>query len=226
MNASIIIPAFNRIDMTIACLTALYEHTDDYELILIDNGSGDATHDLEGPDIVIRNAENLGFARACNQGAALASGDVLIFLNNDTEPCPGWLKPLLDALKAPNVAVAGSMLTYPDGRVQHAGVGLRGSGRTYEAFNMTDPRPFGDVAAVTGACLAIRREIFNDLGRFDEGYWNGYEDVDLCLRVREAGYRIVYDPDSIVIHHESASGPERWSHVRENVERLQKRWGG
>ncbi len=225
MNASIIIPVFNRFDLTYACLEALYENTDEYELILIDNGSSDDVRSLDGPDVLIRNHRNRGFAAACNQGAALASGDVLVFLNNDTEPCPGWLKPLLDALEGPNVAVAGSMLTYPDGRIQHAGVGLRGSGGTFEAFNYQEPRPFGDVPAVTGACLAIQREIFADLGAFDEGYRNGYEDVDLCLRVREAGYRIVYVPDSIVIHHESASGPERWSHVRENVARLQKRWG-
>lgn len=210
--------------MTFACLEQLYEHTDDYELIVVDNGSGDETRHLDGPDILIRNAENRGFAVACNQGAQLASGDVLVFLNNDTEPHAGWLKPLLDALNGPNVAIAGPMLTYPDGRIQHAGVDFRGQGSTFEAYNIQEPRPFGDVKAVTGACMAIRADVF-DIFAFDEQYQNGYEDIDLCLKVRDGGWRIVYVPDSIVTHHESASGPERFAHVRENVARLQERWG-
>lgn len=217
---------FNRLDLTYACLEALYENTEDYELIVVDNGSTDLVRDLDGPDILIRNAENRGFGVACNQGARLASGDVLVFLNSDTEPRPGWLKPLLDALKGPDVVVAGSMLTYPDGRIQHAGIETRGSGASWEPFNVQEPRPFGDVKAVTGACMAVKREVFRELGGFDETYWNGGEDVDFCFRARDAGYRVVYTPDSIVVHHESASGPERWSRVRENVALLHSRWAG
>jgi GT2 family glycosyltransferase len=80
------------------------------------------------------------------------------------------------------------------------------------------------VEAVTGACLAVRRDVFFKHGGFDVGYRNGYEDVDFCLTVRAAGGRIVYDPMSVVTHVESASGPARWAHFRGNVARLQERW--
>jgi GT2 family glycosyltransferase len=225
LTATIVIPVYDRLDLTWACLEALYDATDEYELIVVDNGSSEDVRNLDGPDILIRNHNNRGFAVACNQGAALGSGDVVVFLNNDTEPREGWLKPLLDALKGPNVAVVGPTLVYPDGRLQHAGIDTRGSGASFEAYNVQEPRLFGDVKAVTGACLAVKRDVFAELGCFDEGFVNGYEDVDFCLRARDAGYRVVYTPDSVVMHHESASGPARWSHVRENVARLQKRWG-
>lgn len=240
---SIIIPAFNRVDMTARCLQSIIANTAGihYEVILVDNGSTDATPELcaglGGNAVVIRNDENLGFARACNQGAAAASSDRLLFLNNDTEPHPGWLPPLLETLdSAPDVGAVGSLLLFPDGTVQHAGVVLveLPGYPTLAAQHMPYQVPADDplvcrrreVAAVTAACVLIRREAFSAAGGFDEGYWNGYEDVDLCLTLGAAGWRIMYEPASVLLHHESASGPERFARRDANVDRLQQRWAG
>lgn len=221
MTVSVVIPCFNRADLTINCLASL--RTDNLETILVDNGSTDGTRQLSGTT-TLRNPTNLGFARACNQGAELATGGIVVFLNNDTEVHPGWLPPLVQAFADDQVAVAGPKLVYPDGRIQHAGVGIRHRQGLIEAFNRTEGEA-GNCWAVTGACMAVRKPVFDELGGFDEGYWNGYEDVDFCLRVWEAGMTVRYVPESVVTHLESQSGPERWSGLRQNIERLQERWG-
>ena len=239
--ASIVIPLWNKAEYTRACLRRLAAGTPAglYEVVLVDNGSTDATGELlaglSGDVRILRNDRNLGFARACNQGAAVATGRYLVFLNNDTEPHPGWLEPLVEILDGePDVGVVGSKLLFPNGLVQHAGVWLvadeegreiHGSHRLSGAV-ADDPvaEERSDVQVVTGACLAIRREVFESLGGFDEGYWNGNEDVDLCLKVREAGYRVVYEPRSTLTHHESVSGPERFSRCGDNIRRLTERW--
>ncbi|HET6794094.1 MAG TPA: glycosyltransferase [Acidimicrobiales bacterium] len=238
---SIVIPLYNKVEYTEACLTSLAATTppDLFEVVLVDNGSTDGTGELLaclGGDVqVIRNAENLGFSKACNQGAAVARGRHLLFLNNDTEPHPGWLDPILAILEGePDVGVVGSKLLFPDGTVQHAGVWmvadheagtLDGYHRLYRAVP-DDPRVDRrtDLQVVTGACLAIRRPLFEAVGGFDEEYWNGNEDVDLCLKVRAAGYRVVYEPASRLTHHESVSGPERFSRAEENRVLLRHRW--
>src|SRR5436190_22220932 len=127
--SSVIIPLFNKADLTRACLAALIGATpaDLYEVVVVDNGSTDDTaallDQLDGDVTIIRNPQNLGFARACNQGALAARGEYLVFLNNDTEPEPGWLEPLIGTADAnPRVGAVGSKLLYPDGRLQHAGV--------------------------------------------------------------------------------------------------------
>lgn len=150
---------------------------------------------------------------------------MLVFLNVDTEPQPGWLPPLVHALSMPGVGIAGSRLVYPDGRLQHAGVDVhRPGGRPVPANRQTE-REAEDVEAVTAACMAVRRRAFDLAGGFDEGYWNGAEDVDLCLTVRSLGMRVRYEPASVVVHHESATGPERWAAVGANLDRLARRWG-
>ena len=240
--AAVIIPVFNRADLTTACLSALAAHTADvdHEIVIVDNASSDETSavlgGLTGDVKVIRNDVNLGFAVACNQGARAAASDRLVFLNNDTEVWPGWLLPLLQALADDDVVAAGSLLLFPDGTVQHAGVVI--------AEKVGDPSPLPlhlpyqvspshplaqrrrDVAVVTGACMAIERAAFFDVGGFDEAFWNGFEDVDLCLRLREAGGRIRYEPASVITHHESASGPERFSRTDANTALLVERWTG
>jgi len=243
-RATIIIPLFDKAEYTAACLVALSEHTppEDYEVVLVDNGSTDTTAQLlaalEGDVRVVRNAVNRGFAVACNQGAALARAEVVVFLNNDTEPRAGWLEALLRVLdERAEVGAVGSRLLFPDGRVQHAGVRivedrvhgqpLAGDHVHYLA-DADDPsvRTPADHQAVTGACLAVRRELFRLVGGFDEGYWNGNEDVDLCFALAAAGHVIAYAPDSVLVHHESVSGPERFAKVGENVLRLADKWRG
>lgn len=164
-----------------------------------------------------------GFARTCNLGARDAIGDVLVFLNNDTIPQRGWLEPLV--AKA-SEGIAGSLLRYPDGRIQHAGVRVGYEGEIVTAWNILDDMPSGEVDAVTGACLAIERDRFFELGGFDEGFVNGYEDVDLCLRHRALGGKCWFVAESSVIHLESQSGSARWTHVAQNVRRLHERWNG
>lgn len=242
---SIIIPVFNKIDFTKKCLAALFKNTpeDKYEVIVIDNGSNDGTREylasLQGrPLRVIANPENMGFAHACNQGAAAASSDYLLFLNNDTEPQEGWLDPLVSLLdNDQTVGAAGSKLLFPDNTIQHAGVLVIENRKSHEPIvaihaHYKKPADYPDAnltrtyQALTAASILIRRSAFEQAGGFDEGYWNGYEDVDLCFRLGSIGWKIVYQPASVLIHHESQSGPERFSKVHQNIQRLIERWHG
>lgn len=243
-RCSIIVPLFNKVDYTRRCIEALIEHTDDelYELVLIDNGCTDDTEallqQLEGDVVIIRNEQNLGFACASNQGARAARGEHLLFLNNDTEAHAGWLPPLLDALDDPGVGAVGARLLYPDGKVQHAGVHVVEDRRRPQVpfapvhrlhrAAAEDPEVMqaGAMSALTGACLLVRRDAFFAAGAFDEAYWNGYEDVELCFRLREAGWELRYEPASCLTHHESVSGPERFSAEDRNVQLLLSRWTG
>jgi GT2 family glycosyltransferase len=197
-RVSIIIPTLNRSDLLENCTACLST-----EYVVVDEG--------------------LPFAEHCNIGASYVHGDILLFLNDDTEPQPGWLEPIQEAFDDPRVGIVGSRLIYPDGRIQHAGVYLAQPG-VLTAYNELEDLPSREVEAVTGACLAIRKTLFNELDGFDEGYVNGYEDVDLCLRARAAGWTIRYVAESTVVHHESQSGAARWTHVHHNIERLQERW--
>lgn len=242
-RASIVIPLFNRCDLTVACLQAIESATDPdlYEVVIVDNASTDATGELldalAGDVTIIRNAENAGFARACNQGAAAATGEVLVFLNNDTEVTPGWLDGLLVAFdEEPSIGVAGARLLFPDGTLQHAGMLLveRADLGLFEGrhrwLGQPADTPGADqpavLQAVTGAVLAIRAEVFAAVDGFDEGYWNCFEDVDLCLKAGAAGWHVVYVPWSVVVHHESQSGPERRTGIPAGARRFADRWRG
>jgi GT2 family glycosyltransferase len=223
MAVSIVIPLFNRYELTAACVESIQFHSPEHQIILVDNGSTDATRFAQ---VTIRNEENRGFAMACNQGAEAADNEHLVFLNNDTLVHQNWLA-FTRYLVRPEVGCVGPKLIFPSGRIQSAGIGINFDnppGR--EAFNLhTDwsSEPV-EVAAVTGACLGIRRDVFVELGGFDTGFWNGYEDVDLCLAATAAGYSNIYDPLAKVTHLESQSGPERWTAVAANVDRLRHKW--
>ncbi len=234
--ASIIIPVWNKVDLTTQCLIKLAEVTEgiEYEVILVDNHSTDGTAEflsqLGGDVRVIRNEENLGFAKACNQGAKAARGRYLVFLNNDTLPLEGWLTAMVQEVEQhPDVAVVGSKLLYEDGTIQHAGVAF--SRVTFSPYHIYRGFPADahavnqrrECQCVTGACMLVRREVFESAGGFDEGYRNGFEDVDLCLKIREQGGRIVYQPKSVVYHLESRT-PGRKDHDQENGRRLIERW--
>lgn len=234
-ECSIVIPLFNRVELTRQCLTALAEVTADvrYEVVLVDNGSTDDTprllEALSGNLQIVRNEQNLGFARACNQGARVARGRHLVFLNNDTVPLRGWLRALLDAADArPDCSIVGSKLLYPDGSIQHAGVVFNHAGQAHHVYAHLP----GDFAAanhprelqvVTAACMLIRRDAFEAAGGFDEGFRNSFEDVDLCLRIRERGGRVLYEPRSVLFHLESQT-EGRHTHDTANGTRLAKRW--
>ena len=240
-KASLVIPLFNKVGFTERCLESIAANTPDdlYEVVIVDNGSTDGTgallDALEGDVTIIRNPENRGFAKACNQGAEAATGDHIVFVNNDTEASPGWLEPLLAVLDdEPDVAAVGAKLLFPDGTLQHAGIFVLEGARTGQVTpthawyrgpaDLPAANWRSDVQVVTGAVMAVRRQPFWAAGGFDEGYWNGYEDVDLCYRFGADGWRVVYEPASCLVHHESVSGPERFSKVNANVERLSRRW--
>ncbi|MDC8447834.1 MAG: glycosyltransferase [Nitrospira sp.] len=233
---SIVMPVCNRVELTKDCLTALAGLKDqpEYELIIVDNGSTDGTTDflrqLSGDVRTIANEENLGFAKACNQGAAVARGKYLIFLNNDTIPQPGWLAALVAEVDHHSeVGIVGSKLLYPDGTIQHAGVVRDCAHRLpyhiYKTFAGDHPavNQRREFQIVTAACLLIRRALFEEVGGFDEGYVNGFEDADLCLKVQERGSVVVYQPRSVVVHLESQT-PGRKLHDDANMTRFLDRW--
>ncbi len=235
-KASIVIPVFNNIELTRQCLTTLASVTTmpDYEVIVVDNASTDGTAEflaaLGGDVQVIRNQANYGFAVASNQGAKAARGEFLVFLNNDTIPTEGWLHALVDEVERhPEVAVVGSKLLYEDGTIQHAGVAFSRIVFTpyhiYRKFPADSPmvNRRREFQCVTAACMLVRRDVFEQAGRFDEGFKNGFEDVDLCLKIREHGWRIMYRPDSVVYHLESQT-PGRKTHDTDNARRLLERW--
>ena len=231
---SIIIPLYNGVVFTRRCLDSLSAHADPtlYELILVDNASSDATSHLLNslpPSVtVIRNATNLGFAHACNQGAWAATTPYILFLNNDTVVTPGWLATMIEAC-GPDVGIIGCRMLYPDGTIQHAGIelinGIPDHPYRHQPADMPAANTARDLDMVTGACLLIRRELFLQLAGFDEVYRNGVEDVDLCLRAREAGYRVVYQPKAMIYHHEGQSSG-RFDHVDRNLRFFIDRWQG
>lgn len=233
---SIIIPVFNKWEYTSKCLAAIAENTGEvpHEVIILDNASSDETpKELARIDSVRcqRNEKNLGFAKASNQGAHMARGKYFMFLNNDTEPRAGWLSALVRMIEAdPHIAMVGSKLLYPDGTIQHGGVAFSYAGPLpISPFHLHLRQPASAsnerlwLRAVTAACMLLRPDVYHAVGGFDEGYVNGYEDVDLCLKVWKTGAKIVYTPDSVVVHHESKS-EGRFTRENFNIDRLNRRW--
>jgi GT2 family glycosyltransferase/Flp pilus assembly protein TadD/FMN phosphatase YigB (HAD superfamily)/glycosyltransferase involved in cell wall biosynthesis len=245
VRVSIVIPVFNKIDFTRQCLQSVRKNTPaaPYEILVVDNGSSDGTteylkaEEAAGRLRLLRNSENLGFARACNQGARAARGKYILFLNNDTEVQPGWLQPLVSLAEAdPAVAAVGGKLLFPNGTIQHAGVAIgEFTGRdpllaVHAFYKAAADLPAANerrvYQALTAACALVRKSAFDAVGGFDEGFWNGYEDVDLCLRFQDRGWLMVYEPASVVVHHESQSGPARFQKVQDNIRRLHQKWLG
>jgi GT2 family glycosyltransferase len=233
---SVIIPVFNKWEYTFKCLMAVANNTGDvaHEVIVVDNASSDDTAQalplLDGIRFQ-RNEKNFGFAKACNQGAAMARGKYLMFLNNDTEVRARWLSSMVEILdREPDVAMVGSKLLFPDGTLQHGGVIFAYAAPlpvTPFHVNYRRPAASGDqrltLRAVTAACMLVRGEVFRAVGAFDEGFVNGYEDVDLCLKVTQTGAKIVYTPESVAVHHESVS-EGRFNADANNVSRLNQHW--
>lgn len=229
MRVSIIIPVWGDPSYTDACLEHLTKNTTDYSLILVDNTGVYSVPECVGDNLaaIFRPKENLGWSGGNNCGAKAAkTSDCLVFVNCDCEPEVNWLTELLTAFDDPEVAVAGARLHYPDGRIQHSGISITRHPGGVAAHNRQDEHGTEDVDGVTGACLAVRRSVFDELGGFDEGYWNGADDVDFCLSVQSLGRKIRYVSTSNLLHHESVTdNVERWRRVHENVARLNSKWG-
>ena len=214
---SIVIPVLNNAAMTHRSLRAIIEQTapGSYEVIVVDNASDEDTRQMLGRVSglrTIRNEKNAGFVGACNQGAAAAHGDFVLFLNNDTAVQPNWLPPLLGTFERfQSVGAVGSRLVYPTGRLQEAGgiIWSDGDGWNYGKHDSPDAPEFNYVREVdycSGAALLLRRSVFDSLGGFDNRYAPAYyEDVDLAFRLRETGLRVLYQPASVVVHFEGAT---------------------
>lgn len=240
-DVSIVIPVYNKWPLTAACLSSLAETAGGltFEVIVVDDGSDDETQEslaaIEGL-IYIRNDRNLGFVGSCNRGARRARGEYLVMLNNDTRVLEGWLDELVGTLKRrPDAGLVGARLVYPDGRLQESGglIFSDGSGWNYgreDDAGKPDYNFMREVDYCSGACIAMRTELFVQLGGFDERYAPAYyEDTDLAFRVREAGLKVLVQPASTVIHHEGATsgtdtsaGVKRYQPV--NQKKFVERW--
>lgn len=239
--ASIVIPAYNHLDHTLACLAAIAtdKARTPFEVIVVDDCSSDATPTRLARIAGLRlhrNAQNMGFVGTCNAGAALARGRYLVFLNNDTQVRPGWLDALIESFeRLPQAGLIGAKLIYPDGRLQEAGgiVFSDGSGWNYGRFADPAEPQFNFVREVdycSGAAIAIERKLFQVLGGFDPHYAPAYyEDTDLAMKVRARGLRVYYQPRAEVLHFEGVtSGTDIAGGVKafqvRNQKRFTERW--
>jgi GT2 family glycosyltransferase len=242
MRLSVIILAHDQLDLTRRCLRALAVALDgtDHEVLCIDNASTVSLDPLldEGAGFrhfrLDRNDENLTFSTANDRAAATASGEWLLFLNNDVDVAPGSVRAFLDfTSQHPAAEVCGARLRYPDGPLQHAGIeqmlwGLAsnygvGASATDERFLRNQER-----FAVTGAMLFVRRALFESVGGFDPDYAWGYEDVDFCLKARAAGAEVWYVAGAEGTHAESATlrHHRRTEDTNRNYATYRQRWAG
>jgi glycosyltransferase involved in cell wall biosynthesis len=250
---SIIVPTRDRADLLEQCARGVLQETDygPLELIIVDNGSEEAeTHALfkqlrKDKRVRILDAPGpFNFSALNNRAAREARGDVLVLLNNDIGVRePHWLDELVSHAIRPQVGAVGAKLLYPDGSVQHAGVilgvgadpavaGHAGHGQPQAATGYFGRLALAcNVSAVTAACLALRRSVFEEVGGLDEKDLKiAFNDVDLCLKIRAAGYDIIWTPLAELDHHESASrgsdiAPEKLKRFQGEIRTMRKRWG-
>lgn len=228
-TVSIVIPAYNQFTYTYYCLKSILENSGDvsYEVILADDCSTDITREIHKAVknlIVARTEKNMLFLRNCNQAAKKAKGKYILFLNNDTQVQKDWLKPLVDLCERDaTVGMTGSKLVYADGTLQEAGgiIWKDASGWNYGRNTdamLPEYNYVRDVDYISGASIMIRRSLWEELGGFDEYFAPAYyEDSDLAFQVRKAGYRVVYQPLSVVVHFEGKSnGTDLNSGVKKN----------
>lgn len=248
-TVTIIIPTRDHAGLLTTCIRSIFEKTEyaNFDLVVVDNGSIDADA-LEYLDelrqhervTVLDYPAPFNFSAIINHAAACASGEILCLLNNDVEVItPGWLGELVSQAIRPGVGVVGGMLYYPNDTIQHAGVILgiggvaghvhgrlqRGSmgymGRAGVSHNLT---------AITGACMVLRREVFDQVDGMDESLPVAFNDIDLCIRVSQRGYHNVWTPHAELYHHESASRgledtPEKRARFTLEVDLMKRRWG-
>ncbi|MDI1320694.1 MAG: glycosyltransferase [bacterium] len=258
MKVSFIIPLYNCLPLTQAMLASLRATLPpglEHEIILVDDGSTDGTQEwlqavgsalVAGPGPTgnpglptsgsptirtILHEKNLGFAAACNRGAAAATGDFLFFLNNDLVLLPRWLEPMLAAFdRFPDAGLVGNIqLNAATGATDHTGIFFNHQGKPAHdtgvpwSFRWLGVPACRAVDALTGACFGLRRALWTQLGGFDEGFINGSEDIDLCLRASAAGLQNFVALRSVVRHHISASSGRKLRDEH-NTFRLVSRW--
>lgn len=233
-RVSIVIPSRDRVDLLSRCLNTLLGLTSysNYDVLVVDNNSEEAVTRgyyaslaAEPRVRILDFPGSFNYSAANNLGVRHSTGDLLLFLNNDTEilECD-WLEEMVRWAQRPGVGAVGAKLLFPDGTIQHAGV-VVGMGLADHVFSRAPEAEFGpfgstywyrNYLAVTGACVMMRRDVFDAIGGFDERYELVFSDVDLCLRAVAHGYRNVYTPFARLRHHESASR-ERTNPIWDNL---------
>jgi len=246
---SILVPTRDQGRLLETCLRSIRERSThpDVELVVVDHETTEARarRVIDGladdPDaVVLEHRGPFNFAAMMNRAAEVATGEHLVLLNNDTEVVtPDWLESMAVHLDRPDVGIVGALLLFTDGSIQHAGVhpGLGGlMGHGHKHLPGDDPGHLGRlrtthrVAAVTGACLAIRADHWDRLGGLDEGLAVAYNDIDLCLKARSDGLAVLLEPRAVLHHHESVSrgyddDPARRARLQGELDRMRERWG-
>lgn len=242
-QVSLIVLNYNKPNLTLACVDSLWEHTVGYryEIILVDNGSSASAFMQLAPACIaasiVRLEVNRYFGEGNNIGFEASRGEYVVFLNNDVTVTPGWLAPLIRRLEDnPNIGATGPKMIYPDGRLQEAGAEIRVDGSSHQFGKGGDPADPAysterDVMYVSAAAVALRRKTFDRVLGFDLCYEPAYyEDSDLCMKIGQLGLRVVYCPDSSIIHHENATSRDL-AHLLKldtivplNRERFLSRW--
>ena len=247
----IIIPFYNQIEMTVNCVESILKWTPENsysKIILANDGSTENTDKLE--ELIIRHSdkieyvsytENRGYAYANNKavefidiGMTVFENAYLLFLNNDTIVTQNWLQNMVEVIKDDyRIGAVGSKLLFDNGTIQHAGVYIAKDMKygydivaRHLYYQMESDYTPANVSksykALTGACLLMRKNVFQKLGGFDESYYNGNEDIDLCFKLITSGFKLIYEPTSIVYHLESQTKEKRWLKTKENMQLLQK----
>jgi GT2 family glycosyltransferase len=248
---SLIVPTFNQYKLLSQCVDGILNGTSykNIELIIVDNRSNDPEtleylRELPSKDSrvkVIRDDGAFNFARINNDAVKHATGSVLGFVNNDIQIIrPDWLDEMVSNLARKDIGAVGARLLFPNGTVQHAGVitGIGGvAGHQFKTFSVGSLGYFcravlpQNLSAVTAACMLVHTDLFNKVGGFDqERLAVAFNDIDLCLKIREAGYLIVYTPYAELLHHESVSrgyedSPEKKARFAREFKAMQERWG-
>lgn len=242
---SIIIPNSEHIPDLDRCIRSIYEKTQyqNFEIVVVENNS--RTVDTfsyyqklsklyQDCKVVIFEEKEFNFSRICNFGRQNARGEYLLFLNNDTEVIsPAWLGEMLQLCQLEKVGIVGSLLYYPDDTVQHAGVivglgGYAGHSHKYAARGrsgyMFRQACVQELSAVTAACMMVKRDVFDSVGGFDEGFAVAYNDVDFCLRVGRRGQSVLFTPYAELYHYESKSrGSDEAGEAKERFTKEQER---
>lgn len=237
---SIIIPTRDQAALLRTTIDSILTRTDydAYEVVVVDNNSRDpealaCLASLQPPCHVHRWNQPFNYSAINNFGVRASHGEQLLFLNNDVEAIRAdWLRALLEYAQFDAVGAVGAKLLYSDGTIQHAGVVLNVGGVAQHAFRCTAKEVLGaprladlprNCSAVTGACLMVPRRVFDEIGGFDESLRVVLNDIDLCLRIRERKYEVVYTPHAVLYHHEGASRGRL--HPAEDEKRFVARWG-
>jgi GT2 family glycosyltransferase len=237
---SIIIPAHECLELTQNVIKSIFETTRniDFEIILVNNGSGaqftsffDELSRKEKRLSLINVQENQNFAKACDIGYEHSTGKFLLFLNNDIIVKDNWLDELISLFKDEKIGIVGSRLLYSDNTIQHDGLALPlwlfpYNNHKNESFNNHDEKSNKEVFAVTGACLMIHNDLFLKIGGFDEKFYFRLEDVDLCMKVRDFGLKILCSSQSNIVHLESRTKDPNLNEgiMKKNFEHFIDKW--